>query len=62
MNLRDTPIYSKHFAANEPEEHTRISIQYAISVLEEMRNDIVYGGPTWRKFNAKIDGLKSILK
>lgn len=44
MNLRDTPIYAKHFAADaEPEEHARISIQYAIDELQELRETLAQG-------------------
>lgn len=63
MNIRDTPVYAKHFAANEPEEHARISIQYAIDMLKEL-------GHKWEQHNpdftlilqSKIIGLQSHLK
>jgi hypothetical protein len=34
MNIRDLPVYSKHFGANEPEDHARISIEYVREVLQ----------------------------
>lgn len=61
MNIRDTPIYSKHFAANEPEEHTRISIQYAIEVLEECRDNVTGRYPLEDQIRNKIAELQSHL-
>lgn len=73
MNLRDTPIYAKHFAADsEPEEHARISIEYVQSVLSEliafmtqpdaMGSDRTLFDPVFNKIIVKQQELHSHLK
>lgn len=37
MNIRDLLVYSKHLDCNEPKQHTKVSIEYAVEVLEELR-------------------------
>jgi hypothetical protein len=39
MNLRDLPVYKMHLDCNEPEGHTKVTIEACISILDEFIND-----------------------
>jgi hypothetical protein len=62
MNIRDTPIYAKHFAADaEPEEHARISIQYAIDIMEALRDEWFINSDGYKQLNSKMLELQQSL-
>ncbi len=33
--IRDTEVYAKHLDCNEPEEHAKVSIEYAIKMVTQ---------------------------
>lgn len=63
MNIRDLPVYKKHYDANEPEEHTKVSIEYAIEMLQELSIELEIDGLRRSKLYAeqKINELKAQL-
>ena len=61
MNIRDLPVYSKHFGANEPEDHARISVEYAISVLDELKESFNQLARSSMLTQQKIQELKEQL-
>jgi hypothetical protein len=65
----DEVLYQKHSNAITTSQHTEISVEYAIEVLEQFKNDqpkfhphIITDGQLIRKLDDKIKSIKSLLK
>jgi len=57
-DLRNLPLYSRHFDCNKPEEHTKVSIEYAISVLTGLK---LRATIDFAEVNVKIKELKELI-